>query len=200
MPNASRRPAPPREPGPGRIPRRGAAALVLTTAGVALLASFHGPDGVTALGVGGGTLALVDTGQSAAPTSGTDPTTVPTVIDPTTQPQTTAGPRTAAADPTPRPTPKPTSSKRVVDGKQVDTRYGIVQVEITVTNRGIADVKALQLPTGRTSSQISAQVAPWLREEALQAQSANIDIISGATYTSDGYAQSLQSALDRAGV
>jgi uncharacterized protein with FMN-binding domain len=60
-------------------------------------------------------------------------------------------------------------------------------------------VRALALPNDRPRSQfISAQAEPLLRSEALSAQSARIDIVSGATYTSEGYAQSLQAALDRA--
>ena len=56
---------------------------------------------------------------------------------------------------------------------------------------------ALETPTDRSrSASISSQAAPILREEALQAQDANIDIVSGATYTSEGYAESLQAALD----
>ena len=58
----------------------------------------------------------------------------------------------------------------------------------------VSDVVALQLPTGRRSGQISQYSEPILREEALQAQDANIDVVSGATYTSDAYAQSLQAA------
>ncbi len=64
----------------------------------------------------------------------------------------------------------------------------------------LVDVQAPQLPSDRARSRPSASDAgPQLRDEALQAQSANIDTLSGATYTSEGYAQSLQSALDRAG-
>jgi uncharacterized protein with FMN-binding domain len=81
----------------------------------------------------------------------------------------------------------------------VDTRYGPVQVEVTLSGDTIIDVQALQLPSDRQrSAEISNFVAPYLRQEALQAQSANIDTISGATYTSDGYAKSLQSALNAA--
>ena len=64
----------------------------------------------------------------------------------------------------------------------------------------LTDVVALELPTGRRSGQISNYAAPTLRQEALQAQSAKIDLVSGATYTSDAYTQSLQAALDQAGV
>jgi uncharacterized protein with FMN-binding domain len=87
-----------------------------------------------------------------------------------------------------------------VDGQVVSTRFGPVQVEVVVAGGQIKEIVALQLPTGRRSGQISNYSAPILREEALQAQSANIDIVSGATYTSDAYSRSLQSALDQAGV
>jgi len=63
----------------------------------------------------------------------------------------------------------------------------------------LTDVRALHLPFDHPRSQfISTQAEPLLREEALQAQSAQIDVLSGATYTSDAYAQSLQTALARA--
>jgi uncharacterized protein with FMN-binding domain len=57
------------------------------------------------------------------------------------------------------------------------------------------------MPSDRQRSQyISEQAGPYLQQEALQAQNAQIDIVSGATYTSESYAQSLQSALDKAGI
>ena len=84
-------------------------------------------------------------------------------------------------------------------GDVVSTRFGDIQVQVTISGGVIADVAALQLPSGdRHSSQISNAVEPMLREAALSAQSANIDLVSGATYTSRAYAQSLQSALDQA--
>lgn len=85
-------------------------------------------------------------------------------------------------------------------GTAVTTRFGNVQVRITIAGGKLTDVTALQLTDqdGR-SVQISAQAAPVLRQEALTAQSAQIDSVSGATYTSEGYIQSLQSALDQAG-
>ena len=74
-----------------------------------------------------------------------------------------------------------------------------MQVRIVITNGHITDVQAVQLPTDRAeSAYISQQAGPWLRTEALQAQSANIDIIGGATYTSQSYQQSLESALQQA--
>jgi uncharacterized protein with FMN-binding domain len=79
------------------------------------------------------------------------------------------------------------------------TRFGNVQVQITVSGGKITDVTALQLTDeGSRSVSISNQAAPLLRDEVLQAQSANVQTISGATITSDGYLSSLQSALDAA--
>jgi uncharacterized protein with FMN-binding domain len=89
--------------------------------------------------------------------------------------------------------------KRVLTGQLVRTPYGPVQVEVTLDAETISDVTALQLPFDRSySARISRVVAPMLRQETLQAQSAQINLISGATYTSKGYAMSLQSALDQA--
>lgn len=84
-------------------------------------------------------------------------------------------------------------------GAVVQTRYGPVQVQITVQAGKITDVTALQLTDAeRRSVMISNQAAPLLRDEVLQAQSANVQTISGATITSDAYLSSLQAALDAA--
>jgi len=84
-------------------------------------------------------------------------------------------------------------------GDVVQTRFGPVQVQITVSGGTISDVTALQLTDdGGRSVQISNYAAPLLREEVLQAQSANVQTISGATVTSDAYLTSLQAALDAA--
>jgi uncharacterized protein with FMN-binding domain len=92
------------------------------------------------------------------------------------------------------------SGTRTVTGDTVQTRYGPVQLSITLTNGKITAVKTLQLPTDNPRDQeISSFAVPQLTQEALSAQSAKIDTVSGATYTSEGYAQSLQSALDQAG-
>ncbi len=86
-------------------------------------------------------------------------------------------------------------------GTAAETRYGPVQVRVTVSGGKLTDVQALQLTNrdGRSVA-ISQQAAPILRQEALQAQSATIQAVSGATYTSEGYTTSLQSALDQAGL
>ena len=81
-------------------------------------------------------------------------------------------------------------------GPAIDPRFGAIQVAATVQGSQLVDVRALQLPFDRPRSQfISTQAEPLLRSEALQAQSANIQLLSGATFTSEAYAQSLQGAL-----
>jgi uncharacterized protein with FMN-binding domain len=83
-------------------------------------------------------------------------------------------------------------------GGAFDVSYGVVQVRVTLRGTRITDVSTVSLPRGGRSSDISSYAAPQLRREALSAQSAHIDTVSGASYTSAGYAESLQSALDKA--
>ncbi|MBO4255071.1 FMN-binding protein [Streptomyces griseorubiginosus] len=92
-----------------------------------------------------------------------------------------------------------TTGTKTVTGSTVQTRWGPVQVKITLKSGKLTDVTAVQYPADNPRDQeINSYALPRLRSEALQAQSANIDTVSGATYTSDGYRQSLQSALDSA--
>jgi uncharacterized protein with FMN-binding domain len=85
-------------------------------------------------------------------------------------------------------------------GASVDTRFGAVQVQVTISGGAITDVQPLRLTDrGGTSVAISNQVAPLLRNEVLQSQSAHVQNISGGTYTTQAYLSSLQSALDQAG-
>jgi uncharacterized protein with FMN-binding domain len=84
-------------------------------------------------------------------------------------------------------------------GDSVMTRWGAVQVEITVADGKITAVQAVEYPQENPRDrQINAYALPVLAQEVTQAQSAQIDVVSGATVTSDGYIQSLQSALDQA--
>ncbi|MFD7135112.1 FMN-binding protein [Streptomyces sp. NPDC059894] len=84
-------------------------------------------------------------------------------------------------------------------GDAAQTQYGAVQVRITVAGGKITEAEAVQAPKGGRSDQITATAVPELNQAAVAAGSADIDAVSGATYTSAGYQQSLQSALDRAG-
>jgi uncharacterized protein with FMN-binding domain len=89
---------------------------------------------------------------------------------------------------------------RTVTGGAASTPYGPMQVQLTVIGTKITKVTVLQRTNdGAESDQIDANAIPTLTNETLAAQSAHIDAVSGATYTSSGYIQSLQSALDKAG-
>ncbi|MCQ4201433.1 FMN-binding protein [Streptomyces coelicoflavus] len=88
---------------------------------------------------------------------------------------------------------------QVLTGDAAQTQYGPVQVRVTVNGGKITAVETLQAPKGGRSDQVTADAVPKLDRAAVAAGSADIDAVSGATYTSAGYKQSLQSALDRAG-
>jgi len=91
------------------------------------------------------------------------------------------------------------TSDSVVNGAVARTRWGPVQVQVQIASGRIVEVRVLQQPNGnRTDTEINSYALPQLREQVLRAQSANVDGVSGATVTSDGYRRSLQSALDTA--
>jgi uncharacterized protein with FMN-binding domain len=107
-----------------------------------------------------------------------------------------------AVTPTRTATPTATASasaSRTVTSDAVGTRYGNVQLKVTIAGGKITDITPVQLPQMDPKSYaISSYAAPLLRQSALAKQSADIDIVSGATYTSEGYKAALQSALDKA--
>ena len=93
------------------------------------------------------------------------------------------------------------AESKTVTGSVAQTEWGPVQVQITVSGSEITDVQVLQYPNENgKDQQINAYALPILTDETLQAQSANIDMVSGATVTSNGYVSSLQAALDEAGL
>jgi uncharacterized protein with FMN-binding domain len=93
-----------------------------------------------------------------------------------------------------------TSTTRTVTGSTIDTRWGPVQVRVTLKSGKITKVETVQVPDGNPRDrEINSFAVPQLNQETLSAQSAQIDAVSGATVTSEGYIQSLQSALDKAG-
>ena len=162
--------------------RRILTVIIATIGGLALLASFHTTSGTARKAAVGVVL------PTRPPASGSPPATGGS----TTPGSASSTPPTPSSD-------QPAS--RTIIGPVVSNRYGDVQVEVVVSGRQLLDVKPLQLPFDRRRSQeISDAAGPDLRQEALQAQSANINVVSGATYTSDSYAQSLQAALDQAGI
>ena len=112
-------------------------------------------------------------------------------------PVATSAGRTAA--PTPTVVPGTPAASGTFTGALVDTRYGAVQVRITVSGQKVVDVQAVALPHDRArSAAISQYSSPILRSEAIHAQTARIDVVSGATYTSVAYGRSLASALQQA--
>jgi len=98
-------------------------------------------------------------------------------------------------------TAKSSSRSKTYTGSAAQTRYGPVQVQITVRNGRVVSAGAVEYPMNDPrDAQINAYAIPALNSEATSAGSASIDMISGATYTSQGYLSSLQSALDQAGL
>jgi uncharacterized protein with FMN-binding domain len=88
-----------------------------------------------------------------------------------------------------------------VTGPEIVLAHGIVQVRVTIRNGRMTDVAATQLPHDNPDSwNTSRRAVPILRSEALATQGADINVVSGATYTSRGYARSLQAALDAANI
>lgn len=100
-----------------------------------------------------------------------------------------------------RTTPAPVTTARTYLGPAITTQYGVVQVQVRVSGTRITNVSLKQLTAFDQHSQdINSAAAPQLLQETLRAQSGRIDTVSGATYTSEGYLQSLQGALDAAGI
>ncbi len=187
------------------MPKRGAIALSLTTLALVLLFSFKTPDAQfttgrnTAIVASAGTAPAATAGAAAAPLSAPGPAS-----NSNANANTGSGATAAPAAPSPSAAPAAGSGgtalkNGTVTGQVVQTPFGTVQVQVTISAGKITDITALQLPNDRQrSAEISSIVEPMLKSEALAAQSAQIDLVSGATYTSNGYAQSLQSALDQA--
>jgi uncharacterized protein with FMN-binding domain len=91
------------------------------------------------------------------------------------------------------------SATKTVTGSVAQTQWGPVQVQLSVSNGSITKVTVLQYPNGNSRDvELANYSLPTLIRETIQSQSAQIDMVSGATYTSTGYIQSLQSALDQA--
>jgi uncharacterized protein with FMN-binding domain len=158
--------------------------LLSTVAAVILLFSYRtstmGPGGTTAQAASG---ALPQADNNAAGTGGsTGGTPTPGTSSSSSKGNSGGG-----------------SSSGTVTGSVAQTRWGPVQVQITVSAKKITKVSTLQVPNGNfRDTEINNYAVPILVQETLSAQSANINSVSGATVTSDGYRTSLQSALDAA--
>jgi uncharacterized protein with FMN-binding domain len=155
-----------------------------------------------------GLIALLSFKSQGQPLA-TTPGGLPSAVAPAaTTPTSTAKNATTGAAPTSSAPPDPSAAHRSAAarparyvGSAVQTRYGVVQVAVTVAAKRIKSVSFVQLTAfDQHSADINSQAAPILLHETVSAQSGHIDTVSGATYTSDGYQQSLQSALDQAGI
>jgi uncharacterized protein with FMN-binding domain len=169
--------------------RRAVLALGGTVAGMAALLAVKFQPSPSAPLVAG--TVAPPSARSAAPTASAAPS------------RTASGTAKSQARTEPSAAAKPTDTgqavtTRVITGSVAGTRYGPMQVQITVTGKRITKVNVLQQTNvGSYSGQVDSFAVPQLTSETLSAQSANIDAVSGASYTSQGYIQSLQSALDQ---
>lgn len=158
--------------------RRAILALFATAAGLVGLLTFKSHTSVTAL-------------PAAVSTTGPGTTTGDSPAPKSTSGSSSSGSTAAGGSAT---------STKTATGDVVNTQWGPVQVRITVTGGKLTDVTAIQYPSGNPrDQQINSYAIPALTKEALAAGSAQIQMISGASYTSQGYISSLQSALDKAG-
>jgi uncharacterized protein with FMN-binding domain len=189
--------------------RRLLPALVLTSAASGLVALLDRPSGEAAGGLGadlGGDTAAGPASTlptSTQPTSSVGPTaTTPPPVS-STAPAVVAQPAatTAAPSSTQQPAASSACEGKTVDGPVIDTRWGPVQVEAVVSSTGqICDVDAVQSPSDhRRSVSINRHALPILHTEVMDAQSTDINGVSGATVTSVGYVRSLQAILDGVG-
>lgn len=119
--------------------------------------------------------------------------------DPPTKATTHPATRSSSASPTASSSSSSTSSSGTFTGTAVSSPYGDVQVQITVSNGKITSAEAIRYPNaGNHDQEINSYAIPILSSETVKAQSATIDAVSGATFTSAAYVESLQSALDKA--
>src|SRR6478752_2781512 len=132
---------------------------------------------------------------SSTDSSGQEPADDTTTDDTTTSGTTSSGSSSSGSSGS----TSTSSAAKTYAGDAVMTRYGNVQVQITVTSGKITAAEVLQVPwNDRHDQMINSAAVPVYNQEAVSAQSAQIDVVSGATYTWDGYTQSLQSAIDQA--
>jgi uncharacterized protein with FMN-binding domain len=163
--------------------RRAVIVLGTTAAGLAALLSFKSHS-----------LAASDPPASTPPPS----TGSPQAMASGTGPSSTGSTAGKAASATPKASAAAQAATRTVTGSVANTQYGPMQVRVTLAGTKITEVTVLQrTDDGSESDQIDANAIPKLTSETLAAQSAHIDAVSGASYTSSGYIQSLQSALDQ---
>lgn len=168
--------------------RRIVIALCSTVTGLVLLLSWPTSLNRTTTTASGST----DSTGTGTTTSGTTGSTGTTDSSGTTSGTTTTGGTTAGTT---------SGTTTTYNGDTASTRYGDVQVRITVTDGVLTAAEAIAYPDqDGHSARINQHAVPVLNKAATAARSANISMVTGATYTSNGYIQSLQSALDQAGL
>ncbi|MBM6400376.1 FMN-binding protein [Phycicoccus sonneratiae] len=187
--------------------------LLSTISALVLLFSYHtSTNSGSASAVATGTADAAANGTGDTGTTGSDGTGTSDqgATDQGSTDSGTDGSDDSGATATPTPTPSTDSGSTGSDGSSgsssgtftgdaVQTRYGPVQVEITVAGGKITKSVVTQVPwNDHRDQEINSYAVPILNDEAVRAQSADIDMVSGATFTSDGYIQSLQSAIDQA--
>ena len=173
-----------------------------TVAGLAALLSFR-THTLAAAAPDAASTPAASTGTSQPMTSGTGSSSPSPAASKTGKAGTTADTGAgagASAAATPTASTATSAAPRTVTGSVASTQFGPMQVQVTLDGTKITNVTVLQRTNdGATSDQIDANAIPKLNSETLAAQSASIQAVSGASYTSMGYIQSLQSALDKAG-
>jgi uncharacterized protein with FMN-binding domain len=164
--------------------RKIAIAIASTVSALVLLFSYHTSTNQSVVSAAGSLpLTTPPTGKSSSSSSGSSTSSAPNTSSAPSAPSVGGGGGVSGT----------------FTGGAADTQFGPVQVQISVSGGKITSVQVLQVPQESSHDiRINSQAVPILNQEAVQAQSAKIDTVSGATYTSEGYTQSLQSAIDAA--
>lgn len=163
-----------------------------TIAGTAAVLGYHPGSwfGTAAPAAATPLTAAASTDSTTTDGTTTDSTSASTATGADTSTGTTTGTQATTAS----------SKRKTYTGDAAQTRFGAVQVQIVVKNGKVVSAQGGQNATDGHSAQIAAYAIPQLEQQAVAAQSANIQGVSGASYTSYGFAQSLQSALQQAGL
>jgi uncharacterized protein with FMN-binding domain len=175
-------------------------ALALTGAGTILVVGFHVPE-TPAIDVGANT-STSSTGSTTGTTAKSAATPAPAATGSGTTPGSTAGTTSATPAPAAATPSATTAAGQYADGTwtgaAVREPWGTFTVQAVVSGGQLTAVTLVSAPSDSHSSRINAQAVPILTQAAIAAQSANIDLVSGATWTSQSYETSLQAALDQA--
>jgi uncharacterized protein with FMN-binding domain len=178
------------------VRRRAPIVLLGTAAGLAGILSYHTHS--TSL-VAGSQPASGGSGGSGGTSRSSGSSSAPPASSASPSPASSSGASSSAAPTTGPPPATSAPATRTVTGPTVQFGYGQLAVSVTLSGGRITDVSVPTLQVAEyTSQEIAQQAIPMLKRQVLSAQSANIQGVSGATYTSQAYDQSLQSALSKA--